>query len=417
MTMKKGKKIIIVGAGFAGLETAKALKGSKHDVLVLDKTNHHLFQPLLYQVASAALSPADIAYPVRAVFRNQENIDVRLTEVLAIDKEKHEVITDSGNYAYDILVLAPGSRHSYFGNDQWEEYAPGLKTLRDALRIRENTLSSFEAADKIEDDKERKKFLTFVVVGGGPTGVEMAGAIAEISKQTIINDFKRIAPEDTRVILVEGAPRILTAYSEHLSEVAVSSLRSMGVEVLLNSMVTGITSESIHTSAGDIPTKNIIWAAGNQASPLIKQLNTETDRMGRAVVGEDLSIPGYPEIFVLGDSACYTTKNGSTLPGTCPVAMQMGKYVGTLLRKDAPVEKRKKFFYFDKGSMATIGRARAIANIKGLQFSGFIAWLMWSFVHVFFLISFRNRFKVMAEWIWFYITFKQGTRLITGKEE
>ncbi len=415
--MKKGKKIVIVGAGFAGLETAKALKGSEHDVLVLDKTNHHLFQPLLYQVASAALSPADIAYPIRAVFRNQENIDVRLTEVLAIDKQKREVITDSGNYPYDMLVLAPGSRHSYFGNDQWEEHAPGLKTLRDALRIRENTLSSFEAADKIEDEKERKKFLTFVVVGGGPTGVEMAGAIAEISKQTIVNDFKRITPEDTRVILVEGASRILTAYSEHLSEDALSSLRSMGVEVLLNSMVTGITSESIQTSAGEIPTKNIIWAAGNQASPLIKQLNTETDKMGRAVVGEDLSIPGHPEIFVLGDSASYATKDGSTLPGTCPVAMQMGKYVGALLKKDAPVEKRKKFSYFDKGSMATIGRARAIANIQGFQFSGFIAWLMWSFIHVFFLISFRNRFKVMAEWVWFYITFKQGTRLITGKDE
>ena len=409
------KKIVIVGCGFGGITAAKQLKKYNLDIILIDKTNHHLFQPLLYQVAAAALSPGDIAVPIRSVFRGQNNVEIIMSEVLSVNKSESYVQLNDRKVYFDYLLLAPGASHSYFGNYLWEKFAPGLKTLNDALAIREKILRSFEEAEILEDENNRGQYLTFVIVGGGPTGVEMAGAIAEIAKQTMLKDFRNINPEETKIFLIEAFPRILTAYPEKLSMIAKKDLGKMGVQVLVNTKVTNVSETGVTLGNEFIKTKNIIWAAGNEASPLLKSLGTNLDRAGRVLVENDLTINGCPNIFVIGDAANLKNKNGELLPGIAPVAMQQGKYVARLIGDALDPINRKPFEYFDKGSMATIGKAKAVAKIRQLEFSQYIAWFLWSFVHIFFLITFRNRFRVMAEWIWCYFTSRRGVRLITGK--
>jgi NADH dehydrogenase len=411
------KKVIILGAGFGGLTVAKNLGDTEFDVTLIDKTNHHLFQPLLYQVATAALSPSDIAVPIRSLLSGYKNIKVIMDEVVSIDKINRSVMLKNSNsiLQFDYLVFAVGARHSYFGKNDWEVIAPGLKTLTDALIIREKIIEALELAEKENNNELMKKYLTFVIVGGGPTGVELAGAIAEIAKETMIKDYKNFKPEDTKVILIEAADRILPSFDKKLSEQAKEDLAQMGVEVRLNTKVENINEEGVFTNNGFIPSKTIIWAAGNQASPLLKSLDAELDRAGRVIVNKDCSLPNHPEIFVIGDAAHFEDENGNILPGVAQVAIQQGKFVSEIIKNDIPSDKRPKFKYTDKGTMATIGKAKAVAEIKGFKLTGLLAWLTWCFVHVFFLIGFRNRFRVMIEWIWYYITRKHGTRLIVGK--
>lgn len=409
------KKVIIIGAGFGGLNAAKQLADSDFDITVIDKTNHHLFQPLLYQVATAALSPADIAVPIRSLFSDYSNIRIILDEVISIDKKKHIVHTKSDSFNFDYLIIAVGSRHSYFGKNNWERLAPGLKTLNDALLIREKIIEALELAEKEENSELRKKNLTFVIVGGGPTGVELAGAIAEIAKETMIKDYKNFKPEDTKVILIEAANRVLLSFDEKLSEKAKEDLGKMGVDVRLNTKVEDISEEGVYTTSGFILTKTVIWAAGNEASSLLKSLEVELDRAGRVIVRNDCSIPEHPEIFVIGDAAHFEDEQGKSLPGVAQVAIQQGKFVAEIIKKNILPENRPSFQYKDKGTMATIGKAKAVADIKGMKLTGVFAWLTWSLVHIFFLIGFRNRLRVMIEWIWYYITKRHGTRLIVGK--
>lgn len=411
----KIKKVIIIGAGFGGLTAAKELNDTNFDITVIDKTNHHLFQPLLYQVATAALSPADIASPIRSILFDQSNTKVILDEAISIDKDNQIIKLKNSELSFDYLIIATGARHSYFGKDEWERFAPGLKTLIDALTIREKIINSLELAEKEDNPETRKKYLTFVIVGGGPTGVELAGAIAEIAKKTIIKDYKNFNHSDTKIILIETFPRILNSFAESLSKKAEKDLRNMGVDLMLRTKVEDINENGVKTSNGFIETVNVIWAAGNTASPLIKTLGIETDKASRAIIDSDCSIPNYPNIFVIGDASMMKDGKGNLLPGTAPVAMQQGKFVGKIIAREIPKAKREKFRYNDKGSMATIGKAKAVAQIKGLKFSGLFAWLMWSFIHIAYLISFRNRFRVMAEWIWYYFTNRHGTRLIVGK--
>lgn len=414
MSMNKGK-VVIIGGGFGGLTAAKELKNSDYEIVLIDKTNHHLFQPLLYQVATAALSPGDIAAPIRGVLNKQKNVKVIMGEVLSIDRENKKVILEDDEINFDYLILSTGASHSYFGNEHWEEHAPGLKTIPDALRIREKMLLSFEKAEKFIGRRNIDPFLTFVVVGGGPTGVEVAGAIAEISKKTMLQDFRKIDPSKTKVILIEALDRILVSYDPSLSEAAKNSLEELGVDVRLNSKVVDVNKEGVKVDEELIETKNIIWAAGNNASDLLKSLNTELDRAGRVIVNKDCSIKGDKNIFVIGDAANFKDEYGNSLPALAPVAMQQGKYVAKILVNDSA--ERKPFKYFDKGSMATIGRARAIMQSGKLKLTGFLAWLAWSFVHILFLIGFRNRYKVMAEWIWYYLSYRHGIRLITNKAD
>lgn len=407
--------IIIVGGGFGGISAATKLKKTDARITVIDRTNHHLFQPLLYQVATAALSPGDIAVPIRSVLGDRKGMKVVLGEVSGIDKSRQEVTLDDGrSFHFDYLVLSPGAQYSYFNHDKWEESAPGLKTVADALQIRERILLSLEEAEQLDDPKLREPFLTYVVIGGGPTGVEMAGAIAEIAKRNMMRDYSNFSKNETRIFLVEAADRILSGYPESLSEKAQQMLEDMGVSVLLNTPVTDIGKEKVTFSHGSIETPNIIWAAGVAASPLVDSLGADQDRSGRVKVREDLSIIGHHNIFVIGDAA-HCIQDGKPLPGIAPVAIQQGRYVGKLLAKGIPPEKHPAFHYVDKGTMATIGRAKAVADIRGFKFGGFFAWLLWSFVHIFFLIGFRNRFKVFVEWVWFYFTFKRGVRLITNR--
>lgn len=411
----KDRTIVIIGGGFGGLSAARTLQHSDARVILIDRTNHHLFQPLLYQVATAALAPGDIAVPIRSVFRPDDNISVLMGEVTGIDKESKHVTLESGErIAFDQLVVAPGGRHSYFGNPQWEEDAPGLKTLADALYIRERILLSLEKAEREKNLEKRQRYLTFVVVGGGPTGVEVAGSIAEIAKKTMIRDFSRISPADTRIILLEAQSSILTSYDRNLQQRAIKDIERMGISIILETMVTGVDEHGVQTANGFIESSNIIWAAGNAASPLLQTLDVETDRAGRVTVEQDLSLPGYPDVFVIGDAARFVEPSGRELPGIAPVALQQGRHVGKMLKRLLKNGERPAFQYYDKGQMATIGRARAIVEMGGLRLSGFLAWLMWSFIHIFYVIGFRNRFRVMAEWIWYYITFKGGFRLITG---
>lgn len=415
VTCMAKRRVVIVGGGFGGLNAAKKLKKADVDVLVIDKTNHHLFQPLLYQVASAALSPGEIAIPIREILRKQQNATVIMGDVVNIDKAAKQVVMLNGDrIGYDFLILAVGARHSYFGNDKWEEFAPGLKTIKDALHIREEVLISFEKAERMANQEEAAKYLNFIVIGGGPTGVEMAGALAEIAHKTMFKNFRRIKPEKSKIYLVEAFSHILPSYPEKLASYAHKDLEKLGVIVLVGKKVTNITAEGAQIEETFYPCKNIIWAAGNQAAPLLKTLNVPLDRPGRVIVEPDLSIPGNPEIFVIGDAACTIGKGGKPLPGISPVAIQQGKYVAKLIKKGG---KRSPFRYFDKGSMATIGKGKAIAQIGKLQFTGLFAWFLWCFIHIIYLIGFRNRLTVMLEWSLFYLTGQRGARLIYSSVE
>lgn len=406
-------KVVIIGGGFGGLNTAKSLKGAKLDILLIDKTNHHLFQPLLYQVATAALSPADIAIPIREVFRGQSNFHVIMGDVVSIDKNKKEVVLGNGDrMSYDYLVLSVGASHSYFGNDPWEKFAPGLKTISDALKIREQVLISFERAERMDSLKEAAKYLNFVVIGGGPTGVEMAGAIAEIARKTMFKNFRNIRPEESKVYLVEAAPYILPVYPQKLSLKAKEDLENLGVCVMVGKKVTNVSEAGVQIEDTLIPSRNIIWAAGNQASPLLKTLDTPLDRQGRVIVDSELNIPGHPEIFVIGDAAQAMGADGKPLPGIAPTAIQQGKYVAKILKNGVPKDKRPPFKYFDKGYMATIGKSKAVVVAGKLQFSGFIAWLAWCFIHVAYLVGFKNRLVVMMQWFFVFLTGQRGARLI-----
>lgn len=415
--MKKHYNVVIIGAGFAGLEAAKKLGKNNIDTLVVDKTNHHLFQPLLYQVATAALSPADIAVPIRSVLKNYHSVEVIMSNAESIDVKSKKIILNDGEVSFNYLIIATGARHSYFGKNEWEKFAPGLKTLNDALSIREKILYSLEEAEKILEPDNRKKYLTYVIVGGGPTGVEMAGAISEIIKKTIAKEFRNIKYNETKVILVEALDRILSSFDKSLSEKAKQDLIELNVDVRLKTLVTEVNENGVKLNEIFIESLNIIWAAGNNASPLLKSLDTNLDKAGRVIVNKDYSIKEDPNIFVVGDASAGKDKNDNPLPGTCPVAMQHGRYVAQLIINNSPLEIRKPFNYIDKGSMATIGKAKAIAQIGKIKLSGYIAWLSWCFLHIFYLIGFRNRFRVMAEWIWYYITFKRGIRLITNRND
>ncbi|MBS0629766.1 MAG: NAD(P)/FAD-dependent oxidoreductase [Verrucomicrobia bacterium] len=406
-------KVVIVGGGFGGLNVAKALRKADLDILIIDKTNHHLFQPLLYQVATAALSPGEIATPIREIFRNQENISVIMGDVAQVDTKGRKVILQNGDIiSYDYLVLATGARHSYFGNDQWEHFAPGLKTIQDALKIREQVLISFEKAERMDRISESEKYLNFVVIGGGPTGVEMAGAIAEIANKTLFKNFRRIKPERSKIYLVEALPHILPMYPESLAIHAENDLKELGVRVITGKKVTNITEEGVQLEDEFIPSVNVVWAAGNQASPLLKSLDIPLDRAGRAIVQPDLTIPGHPEVFIIGDAAHAKGKDGKPLPGIAPTAIQQGKYVAKIIKKQTPKEDRSPFNYFDKGSMATIGTKKAIVLMGKFKMTGFLAWLAWCFIHIVYLIGFRNRFGVLVEWFYYFITGQRGVRLI-----
>lgn len=406
-------KVVIVGAGFGGLNCALNLKKSRSDVFIFDRNNHHTFQPLLYQVATAALSPENIAVPIREVLKSHTNTAVKLANVESIDKKRRCVICTGGlTFEYDYLVVATGARHSYFGHPEWEQFAPGLKTLPDALRIREKLLLAFEIAEQADSLHLAETFLRFVIVGGGPTGVELAGAIAEISRKTLFQNFRRIKPENAQIYLIEGQDEILRSFSPKLVSKVHDYLKKMGVKVISRALVTDITQEGIVINGKLLSAFSIIWAAGNEASPLLKSLDTPLDRMQRVIVGPDLSIPDHPEIFVIGDSAHSLDENGIPLPGIASVAIQQGRYVANLIIKDIPLEKRKPFCYFDKGSMATIGKGKAIASIGRWNFAGFSAWLAWSLIHIRYLISFRNRILVMIQWMFYYLSASRNARLI-----
>jgi len=411
--MVEQKKIMIVGGGFGGLNVAKALRGADVEVLLIDKTNHHVFQPLLYQVASAALSPANIASPLREVLSKQKNASVIMADITAIDLANQQIRSANGDaFPYDTLVLAVGSRHHYFGHNTWEPFAPGLKTLSDAVRIRERILLAFERAERMECREEVEKYLRFVIVGGGPTGVEMAGAIAEIAHKTMFRDFRNIDPSQSEIYLIEGHPRVLPPFSERLSAKAKADLEKMGVKVICGAHVTDVSEEGVRIGEQLLPTTNVIWAAGNRASPILETLGVEQDTMGRVVVGPDLSVPNHPNVFVIGDAAHAAGTGGDPLPGIAPVAIQQGHYVAKLIKKSLPQPDRKPFHYLDKGTIATIGRAKAVAMIRGSEFSGFFAWLIWSLVHIFYLVTFRNRFVVGFQWMFSYLTGRRAVRLI-----
>ncbi len=406
--------VVIVGGGFGGLNAARALSRRPVRVTLLDRRNYHLFQPLLYQVASAALSPADIATPLRSILRKAANISVLLAEAETIDLANRRLVLDQGEVGYDALILAAGAGHSYFGHDDWELLAPGLKTLEDALEIRRRVLLAFEAAERESDGAERRALLTFVIVGAGPTGVELAGALAEIARETIARDFRAIDPRQARVILVEGGPRILPSFPEPLSKRAEMALSGLGVEVRTGSTVTRITPDAVWVGGEQIRSRAVLWAAGVAASPLARSLGVPLDRAGRVLVEPDLSIPGHPEAFVIGDLAAFIHQTGQPLPGLAPVAIQQGRAVADNVLRRLRSEPTRPFHYFDKGSMAAIGRAKAVAVLGRLRLWGFSAWLAWVFVHILYLIGFRNRFLVVFEWAWAYFTYQRGARLITG---
>ena len=405
--------VVILGAGFGGLRAAQALRKAAVRVTIVDRRNHHLFQPLLYQVATAALSPGDIATPIRRIFRSQKNVEVVLAEVKSIDVEARKIILDDGEVPYDHLIVATGSTHAYFGRDDWEKFAPGLKSIDDATSIRRRVLLAYEAAEREDDPARRQAWLTFVIVGGGPTGVEMAGSLAEISRHVLSRDFRRFDPREARILLVEAGDRILAAFPEDLSAKAQKSLESLGVELKLKGKVTEIDGEGVEIDGQRLPARTVVWAAGVAASPLSKSLGVPLDRAGRVKVEPDLSIPGHPEIAIVGDLASLI-QDGHPVPGVAPAAMQEGTYAGRRIVRQLAGKPIKPFHYLDKGSLATIGRASAVAQIGKIHLSGFIAWAMWLLIHIFFLIGFRNRFLVLAQWSWVYFTYDRGARLITG---
>jgi NADH dehydrogenase len=407
---------VILGGGFAGLYAARRLKRAPVRVTLVDRRNHHLFQPMLYQVATAALNPGDIAAPIRSVLRRQSNTEVLLAEVGAVDTSARRVyLTDGTDTGYDYLIVATGARHSYFGHDEWEPLAPGLKSLEDAGEIRQRVLLAFERAEREPDPVRRHAYLTFVVVGGGATGVEMAGAVAELRRYALRRDFRHIDPGEATVLLLEGGPRLLPSYPPSLSDKAKHDLRRLGVEVRTETMVTDIRPGQVAAAGWTIPTQTVIWAAGNVASPIVRSLNAPLDHVGRAIVEPDCTIPGHPEVFVLGDAALFKHQEGGPLPGICPVAIQMGEYTADTIVGDLAGEPRRAFRYWDKGQLAVIGRGRAVADIWKLHFGGFLAWITWTFVHIFFLIGFRNRVLVMIQWAWSYVTYGRGARLIASE--
>ncbi len=405
---------VIVGAGFGGLEATYGLDKAKQDVVLIDKLNHHLFQPLLYQVATCALSPGDIATPVREILRKSKNCSFIMGNVSQVDKVAQVIQLECGmSFNYDFLILAPGTRHSYFGNDDWEALAPGLKTIQDATHIREKILMAFEQAERASNHAEASKFLRFAIVGAGPTGVELAGSIAEIAFTDMKKKFSKIRPDQAKIFLIEGASCVLPGFPDALSTRAKSDLEKLGVTVLLNQKVTAITEEGVLINHELLVAPTVLWAAGNIASPLLKTLDTPLDRQGRAIVESDMSIPGYDNIFVIGDAANFPTENGTPLPGLAPVAKQQGRYVAKIILKEIPKANRKPFKYHDRGSLATIGKGKAVGMMGKIKLMGFFAWAIWSAVHILYLIDFKSRFKVFFHWSYLYITGKRPVMLIT----
>ena len=410
--------IVIVGGGFAGLYTARGLKRVDADVTLVDRHNYHLFQPLLYQVATAGLNPSDIAAPIRGILRRQKNVTVILGEARSVDLARKQVELAAGPpLTYDYLVIATGATHSYFGHPEWERNAPGLKTIDDALEIRRRVLLAFEGAERELDPEKQKELLTFVVIGGGPTGVELAGALSEIARHTMVRDFRNIRPESARVILIEGKERVLPVYPPTLSEKARQQLVDLGVEVILDAIVTDVAEDHVRIGERVIRTRTVLWGAGVQASPLAQTLDVPLDGAGRVLVEPDLTIPGHKEVFVLGDLAAARQRDGSFVPGVAPAAIQEGQHTAENLRRAVEGQPLRPFRYRDKGSLATIGRAAAVADFGRLRFGGFVAWMAWLVIHLFFLIGFRNRLLVMTQWAWAYLTYQRGARLITGDPE
>lgn len=414
------KRVLIIGGGFGGINVALSMKRAKCEITLIDKKNHNLFQPLLYQAATATLSPRDISIALREVCAGQTNINVVMGEVVKIEKEKKRVILGNGDiFEYDYLIVAIGSRHSYFGNDHWESIAPGIKTLKDALTIREKLLTSFEKAERLDSISESYKYLTFVIVGGGPTGVEFAGTIAELIRKTMRKNFRRIRTEKARVFLIEGSDRLLPPFHPKLSKRTKKDLEKMGVTVLTKRIVTNITEDGVEVGDTFIEAKNVIWAAGNTIPTMINTLDVEQDRQGRVIVSHDLSVPGHPDVFVLGDAAHFKGSKGQPLPGVATVAIQQGHFLGRLLRKEVkqqtiPKKRKARFKFFDKGSLATIGSYKAVGSFKKFRFTGIIAWFIWGFVHVAYLIGFRNRLSVVFEWAIHHITGTRSARIIHG---
>jgi NADH:ubiquinone reductase (H+-translocating) len=406
--------VVIAGGGFGGLYAARTLAKRPVRITLVDRRNHHLFQPLLYQVAAAALSPGEIAAPIRSLFRKSENVRVILAEAAGVDVAQRRLRLADGEIPYDFLILATGATHSYFGHDEWAPVAPGLKTIEDALDIRRRILGAYELAERESDPERRRALLTFVVIGGGPTGVELAGAIAEIARETLRHDFRAIDPTQTRVILLEGLDRILPPFPEDLSESAARQLRRLGVEVRTGAMVTNITPEAVYIGEEAISTRTALWAAGVSASPLGRSLGVPLDRAGRVTVEPDLTVPGHPEIYVIGDLALFTHQSGKPLPGVAPVAMQQGRVAAENIWRTIAGQSRRPFRYWDRGNLATIGKAAAVGSVGPLHFSGPIAWLAWLLVHIFWLIGFENRMVVLIRWAWAYLASQRGARLITG---
>jgi len=406
-----GKRVVIIGGGFGGVTAARSMR--QVEITLIDRTNHHVFQPLLYQVATAALSAGDIAWPLRTLFRSQPNVRIMMDDVVSIDRTVRMVsLRNSPPIAFDILIVAPGSRHAYFGHDEWESFAPGLKTMTDAVLLREKMLLAFEDAERRRTSYGAHSHLTFVIVGGGETGVELAGALAELGRKAMGPDFPSLRLEDLSIMLVEAGPRILPGFDPELSTKAAAALTRMGVMIKLKSPVSAVHADGVKIGQEWISSTNVIWAAGNRASPLLNTLSAPQDSFGRIKVRPDLTIPDDPWIFVIGDAAHCVGDNKRPLPGVAPVAMQQGRYVADLIDQDVDPDQRPLFAYTDRGMLATIGRAQAVAQFGSIHASGLFAWLLWCIVHIFFLISFRNRFRVMSEWIWYYLTFQPGARLI-----
>lgn len=407
--------VVVVGGGFGGLSATRGLARAPVRVTLVDRTNHHLFQPLLYQVAMAGLSPGEIAYPIRSILRRQRNARVLLAEASGVDLAGKSLKLADGELGYDFLVVASGARTGYFGHDEWSEVAPGLKDLDDAVGIRERVLLAFERAEREPDAARRRRLLTFVVIGGGPTGVELAGALAELSRFALSRDFRVIRPDAARVILIEAGPRILSTFPERLSDKAVRQLEGLGVSVWREGRVSGIDEDGVVLGEERIEAATVIWAAGVEATPLARSLGVPVDRAGRVVVEPDLSVPGHPEVFVIGDAAAFLHQDGKPLPGVAPAATQMGRFVARAVRATLAGQPRGTFRYVDKGNLATIGRSRAVADFGGVRLSGLVAWIGWLAIHILFLIGFRNRLLVLVQWFWSYVTYQRGTRLILGR--